>query len=148
MGAVTGKHRTPVHPWVRVHRVGALLPAAGQGAIFNVVGGAVLARFILGRLTVDASSTATTVKVTTNPAIGTDVDLCTAVAITSKVAGSLLAANNAAALVVAQGFAIGAGYLIPEGEITIITSADNAAAEAEWWVEYQAVDPNAYVVAA
>lgn len=142
----TGKVPRSVPNWTRVHRVGKVLPATGQAAILTILGGAVRARLVMGRCTKDCDATATTLKVTANPTIGTDVDLCTAVAITSKVKGSLVNVSGSA-LSVAQAVAAIEGWIIAAGTLDLVTSATNLG-EFEWFFEFQPIDPGARVTVA
>lgn len=150
MPAVTGKKRSPVFPTMRVHRVGKVLPATTQAPIFNVVGGAVRISSLVGRFTVAGSATATTLKVTANPTVFNDVDLCTAVAITSFAVGRLVGLSGAlgSALAVAQAFGgASPGYDVAAGTIDLVTSATNTG-QVEWFIEYVPLDPSARITVA
>lgn len=137
----------------KVDRATAVLPATAYGALFTVAGGRVLITGLIGELTVVASGTATTVKVTGTPTVGTAVDWTTATAVTSKEVGSqmTLPAASGGALVVQNGGAGGqwqpaAPYVAAVGTIGITTSATNTGS-AKWSVTYVPLDNGATVTA-
>src|SRR4051812_30789230 len=151
---IPGKKLRDLTFGVRVERATAVLPATAYGALFTVAGGRVLITALVGELTVVASGTATTVKVTGTPTTGTAVDWTTATAVTSKEVGSqmTLPAASGGALVVQNAGAGGqvqpaAPYIGAIGTIGITTSATNTGS-AKWTVIYQPLDDGATVVAA
>ncbi len=128
-----------------VSRAAAVLPAGTQAAIFTVAGGRVELVRIVGECTTVCSGTATTLKITANPTTGTDVDLCTATAVTSKEVGTLVGISgvNTDGLVVLNAGA-GPGELtrkviVPVGTIDLVTSATNTG-QFKWRVWYRDVD--------
>lgn len=137
----------------KVDRATAVLPATTQAAIFTVAGGRVLVTSLTGEVTTVMGATATTLKVTANPTTGTDVDLCTATAVTSKEAGSLISlpAISGGALTVANG---GGGnqlpnspYVVPIGTIDLVTSATDTGS-VKWSITYIPLDDGATITAA
>src|SRR5260370_15519660 len=74
---------------IKVDRTTAALPATTQSAIYTVSGGRILVVGLVGEVTTIMGATVTTLKVTANPTTGTDVDLTSATAVTSKEVGSL-----------------------------------------------------------
>lgn len=138
---------------VRVQRATAVLPATTQAAIFTIAGGQVLVTSLIGTFTVAGSATATTLKITGNPTAGTDVDLATATAVTSKEVGSIitLPAALAGAVTVANAggttMPIGSGLILNPGTLDIVTSATNTGS-VKWDLTYIPLDTGASVTAA
>lgn len=138
----------------KVDRTTAALPQTAQAAIFTVAGGRILVTGLVGEVTTVMGATATTLKVTSNPTTGTDVDLTSATAVTSKEVGSqaTLPATSGGALVVANG---GAGgqlpahnpYIVPIGTIDLVTSASDTGSM-KWSITYIPLDDGASVTAA
>lgn len=150
---VAGKSVRALNFGAKVDRATAVLPATAYGALFTIAGGRVLITGLVGELTVVASGTATTVKVTGTPTVGTAVDWTAATAITSKEVGSqmTLPAASGGALVVQNGGAGGqiqasSPYVAAVGTIGITTSATNTGS-AKWSVTYVPLDDGATVTA-
>jgi hypothetical protein len=138
----------------KVDRATAALPQTTQAAIFTVAGGRVLITGLVGEVTTVMGATATTLKVTSNPASGTDVDLTSATAVTSKEVGSqfTLPATSGSGLVVNN--AGGSGqlpahnpYIVPVGTVDLVTSASDTGS-VKWSVTYVPLDDGATVTAA
>ena len=138
----------------KVDRATAALPQTAQAPIFTVTGGRILVTGLVGEVTTVMGAVATTLKVTSNPAVGTDVDLTSATAITSKEVGSqaTLPATSGSALAVAN--AGGGGqlpthqpYVVPVGSIDLVTSASDTGSM-KWSLTYIPLDDNASVAAA
>lgn len=138
---------------IRVQRATAVLPATTQAAIFTISGGQVLVTSLVGTFTVAASATATTLKITGNPTSGTDVDLATATAVTSKEIGSIItlpAALGGAVTVANAGgttVPVGSGLVLNAGTLDIVTSATNTGS-VKWTLTYVPLDDGASVTAA
>ena len=138
---------------VRVDRTAAVLPATTQSAIFTVATGRVVVTALVGEVTTVCSGTATTLKVTSNPTTGTDVDLTSTTAVTSKEVGSLvtLPLTLGGALNVQSagaGEIPGAvGFVVPIGTIDLVTSATNTGA-LKWTIFYYPLDNGATITAA
>ena len=138
----------------KVDRTTAALPATTQSAIFTVAGGRVLVTGLVGEVTTVMGATATNLKVTSNPTTGTDVDLASNAAVTSKEVGSIitLPATSGSALVVKNG---GGGgqlpahnpYVVPIGTIDLVTDATDTGS-VKWSLTYVALDNGATVTAA
>jgi hypothetical protein len=138
----------------KVDRATATLPQTAQGSIFTVAGGRILLTGLVGEVTTATGATATTLKVTSNPTTGTDVDLTSATAVTSKEIGSqfTLPATSGSGLVVANG---GGGgqlpahnpYIVPVGTIDLVTSASDTGS-VKWSLTYVPLDDGATVTAA
>lgn len=137
----------------KVDRTTATIPQTAQAAIFTVTGGRVVVTSLVGEVTTAIGATVTTLKVTGNPTTGTDVDIATATAITSKEVGSLvtLPLTLAGALNVQSagaGEIPGAlGFLIPIGTLDIVTSASTTGSM-KWSITYIPYDDGAAVAAA
>lgn len=136
----------------RVDRAAATIPQTAQSAIFNVTGGRIVVTGLVGEVTTVIGGTATTLKVTGNPAVGSDVDLTSATAITSKEVGSLitlpltlgsgLVVNSAGAGQLPSG-----GFVVPVGTIDLVTSASTTGA-IKWSLTYVPWDDGGAVTAA
>jgi hypothetical protein len=138
----------------KVDRATATLPQTTQAPVFTVAGGRVLITGLVGEVTTVMGATATTLKVTSNPTTGTDVDLTSATAVTSKEVGSqfTLPATSGSALAVAN--AGGGGqlpshnpYVVPIGTIDLVTSASDTGS-VKWSLTYVPLDDGATVTAA
>lgn len=139
---------------INVSRATAALPATATGNIFTVSGGRIFLRYLIGEVTTVMGATATTLKVSSSPTVGSALDLCTATAVTSFAAGVHLALPAAvgSALVTdtGSGASLVAAYqltLIPVGSITITTSATDTGS-VKWDLGYVPLDIGAQVVAA
>lgn len=138
---------------IRVQRATAVLPATTQAAIFTIASGRVIVTSLVGTFTVAGSATATTLKITGNPTAGTDVDLATATAVTSKEVGSIItlpAALGGAVTVANAGgtlVPIGSGLILNPGTLDIVTSATNTGS-VKWDITYVPLDDGASVAAA
>lgn len=138
----------------KVDRATAALPQTAQGSIYTVTGGRILLTGLIGEVTTVMGATATTLKVTSNPTTGTDVDLTSATAVTSKEVGSefTLPATSGSGLVVTNG---GGGgqfpghnpYIVPAGTIDLVTSASDTGS-VKWTLFYVPLDDGATVAAA
>lgn len=138
----------------KVERATAALPATTQAAIFTVSGGRVLITGLIGEVTTVMGATATNLKVTSNPTTGTDVDLASNSAVTSKEVGShiTLPAATGSALVVKNG---GGGgqfpghnpYVVPIGTVDLVTDATDTGS-VKWTLFYIPLDNGASVAAA
>src|SRR5690348_12110554 len=126
--------------WIQVSTAARTVPATTTDQIFRVRGGRIVCRLILGEVTTVMSGTATNLKVTSkkldtaSAAVGTAVDLCANVAVTSKEVGALYVVEgdgtagvvtNAGAALPASGVAF---CIIPQGEIYLTTDATNTGA--------------------
>jgi hypothetical protein len=121
----------------KVDRATATLPQTAQGSIFTVSGGRILLTGLVGEVTTATGATATTLKVTSNPTTGTDVDLTSATAITSKEIGAQFTLPATS----------GSGLVVPVGTIDIVTSASDTGS-VKWSLTYVPLDDGATVTAA
>lgn len=137
----------------KVDRATAVLPATTQSAIFTVAGGRVLVTSLVGEVTVIMGATVTTLKITANPTVGTDVDLTTATAVTSKEVGSLISLPPISGGALTVNSAGGtnqlpnSAYLIPVGTIDLVTSATDTGS-IKWSITYLPLDDGASITAA
>jgi hypothetical protein len=138
---------------IMVSRATATLPASALGAIFNITGGRILIRSLIGEVTTAIQAQACTVKVTSTPTTGSAVDLSAASASISglEIGGKLtLPAAAATALVTGNaGAVIGdqAKWIVAVGSLGITTSATNTGS-VKWDLIYVPIDIGAQVVAA
>lgn len=136
--------------WHRVSRVAANLPATAAEEIFQVTGGRVLVRLLLGEVTTVIQNQLCNLKVTTNPSSGTSGDVASNLDIANDEVGTLyLVEGDATALIgVNAGTGFGAGginpWIAPVGGIDIETSATNTGA-IKWDIWYLPLDPGAVV---
>jgi len=143
-----------------VTRATATIPQTATQNIFTVSGGRIAVVSLVGTVTTVIGGTATTLSVGLVPTTGTAAaaSLATAVAITSKEVGTVvsLGATLGAALIVGGtsgnaggGAAIddGTKVLVPQGTISITTSASTTGAMS-WDLVYVPLDAGAQVVAA
>lgn len=136
----------------KVDRATATLPQTATGALFNVTGGRILLKSIVGEVTTILGATATNAKLVSTPTTGTAVDLCAVLAIASKEVGTLfgitglfsdaLVGANAGASVAPRN-----GVVIPIGSIGLNTSANNTGS-VKWSITYVPLDNGATVTAA
>lgn len=137
---------------IRVDRAAATLPQTTTGTLFTVAGGRVCVTGIVGEVTVALGATVTSAKLLLTPTTGTAVDLCAALAVTSKEAGTLLGitglfsdalvAANAGATVMPRN-----PVVLPIGNLGLNTTA-NDTGQVKWTLFYVPVEDGATVVAA
>ena len=138
------------HLGIPVNKAAATLPASTTQTIFTVTGGRVLVTLLVGEVTTVIQAQACNLKVTSNPTVGTDVDLASNLDINAKEAGTLLLVEgDGTALVGANAGAAlnGVGrtaIVVPAGVIQIETSATNTGAT-KWQLRYFPLDNGAYV---
>jgi hypothetical protein len=137
---------------LKVDRTAAVLPTA-QAALFTVAGGRVIVTGLVGECTTVCDGTATTLKITGNPTVGTDVDWSSTTAITSKEVGALvglpLTFGGALNVQNAGGAELpGAlSFVGAIGTIDVVPSATNTGAF-KWTLFYIPLDDAASVTAA
>jgi len=142
-----------MHYGYTLYRDTATIPQTAAGTIFTVTGGLVSVISLTGIVTTAIGATATTLKVTGTPTVGTAVDWSTATAITSKEVGSIISlpATFGGALVVnnAGGGPLPAGvdFIANTGSIQITTSASTTGS-IRWILQYVPLDLGAAITAA
>jgi len=134
-----------------VSRATAVLPASTQTPYFTV-SGRVLITQIVGEVTVVFDGTANDIKLIANPTVGADVDLCTALTVTSDAKGSIynITGTLTDALVVATSGAVTSqanAVLVTAGTIDLHTTATDTTGSTKWTVHYIPLDTNSTVVA-
>jgi hypothetical protein len=146
--------KSPVlEQWIKVSKATAALPATAAAAIFNVVGGRVILKALLGEVTTIIQAQACNLKVTANPTTGTSVDLASNLDVNADEAGCLYTAElDGTALIGANAGAamsgVGAPFAIVNvGSIDLETSATNTGS-VKWDIFYIPVDPGAYITSA
>jgi len=137
---------------IKVERATAVLPATGTAAIFNIVGGRVAIRQLIGEVTVGIQVQLCNLTINGTPAVGTQVPLCTLLDVTGDEVGCLygITGLNTDALI-----GINAGALpgqerdvvLNVGTMTLTTSATNTGS-VRWTVLYVPIDDGAHVTAA
>ena len=135
-----------------VERVSAILPASTETPYFTITG-RVLITQIVGEVTVVFDGTANSIKLISNPTVGADVDLCTALVITADAEGTIytitgtlgdaMVATTSGA-VIAQASAI----LVTAGTIDLDTTATDATGSSKWTVHYIPLDSGSKIVTA
>lgn len=137
----------------RAHRGPALVPQTATGHLFKIRGGPVVIERIVGRCTTAGSATATNAKLTVTPTVGSAVDICANVAITSIAADTIFTITGTlanAGVLTADGAVIAQANAVyaKAGYLDMITSASNATAKLEWEILYRPLRPGARVVPA
>lgn len=143
---------TSINFGFRVDRATANLPQTATGTLFTVSVGRVALMAIVGEVTTVLGGTVTSAKLLHTPTVGTAVDLCAALAITSKEAGTLfgitgifadaMVGANAGASVLQQ-----RPIVLPIGNLGLNTTA-NDTGQVKWTVWYKPLDEGALLVAA
>lgn len=136
----------------RVSKTAAVLPATSTQNIFTIAGGRVLVTYLIGEVTTVCSATATNLKATSVPTVGTAADIAANLAIASLELGTILVVEGDATAIigVSAGFAPALNalpFVIPAGTLRIETSATNTGAT-KWDLWYFPLDDGASVVSA
>lgn len=149
---MAGLVRGPVQQLRRASKRAETLPATTTDNIFTVNGGRVLVYAFVGQVTTVNSATATNLKVTSVPTVGTAADIAANLAIASLEAGTIyvVEGDGTALIGVSAGFAPALNalpFILPAGTIRIETSATNTGAS-KWDVWYIPLDEGARIVEA
>lgn len=137
---------------IQVAKAAATLPATGNQSIFVVTGGRVLVHHLVGEVTTVNSATATNLKVTSVPTVGTAADVAANLAVASLEVGTIyvVEGDGTALIGVSAGFAptaVQVPWICPTGTLRLTTSATNTGAS-KWDIFYQPLDAGATVVSA
>ena len=136
---------------IRVTRGPDTLPQAGAEPIFTITGGRVIITSIVGEVTTAIQNQANAAKLTSNPTVGTDQDVCAAAEIANKGVGTVFTITGtfADALNMAgvAGPAQAAPVIVPAGTIDFNCVAENTGG-VKWTLHYLPLDDSARVVAA
>lgn len=137
----------------KVDRAAATLPATTQAPIFSITGGRVALTGLVGVVVVATSATTNVLKVTANPAVGSDVDLTSTTSIASREVGGMvglaatlggaLAVNNAGASLLP----LGSAYILNTGTLDLVTTGTSTGT-LSWTMTYIPLDDGASVTAA
>jgi hypothetical protein len=153
---LAGPQLRKLNEGLKVTRKAALLPATTTGNIFTVTGGRILVTGFYGLAVTASPSTTNTLKVSLAPTSGTGADLCTAVSVASKEAGSQIllpdpvASGSNLVVTTAGGNAAAPthAFVVPAGTITLTTTGTAATGTWQWDLTYVPLDDGAAVAAA
>ena len=135
-----------------VERDAAVLPASTNTAYFTVTG-RVLITEIIGEVTIIFDGTVNSIKLINTTDVGADVDMCTALVVTSDAVGTRynITGDPTDALVetvsgcsIAQAQAM----IVPAGTIDLHTTATDTTGSTKWTVHYIKLDSNSSIVVA
>jgi len=133
---------------IQLLRPTAVFTGASATPIFNVVGGRVAVRLIVGQITVAASG-ATNISLQSNPTVGTTSLMCAVLAAAGLEVATLLTINGDIGTAM-WGVNAGAGEgqlqdsILPLGQIEFVLSAAQTISVG-WTVNYVPVDTGAYL---
>lgn len=126
------------------------LPQTATAALFTVTGRVRLLS-INGEVTTVLGATATNAKLIAVPTVGSNVDICAAVAVANLAVGTQLGITGtlATAMMATNGAIIGqvTPLIIKAGSISLNTTANNTGS-VKWRVEYIPIDAGAKIIAA
>lgn len=133
------------------YRATAALPQSVAAPIFTVTG-RVRITSIIGQVTTVIQNQANNAKLIANPTVGTDVDLCAVADIAADAVGTQLSITGtlANALVETPSGAFvdqASPVVVLPGTLDLSCSASSTGA-VKWFVEYEAIDPGAKIIAA
>lgn len=136
----------------QVSKTAATLPATTTQNIFTISGGRVLVTCLVGEVTTICSATASNLKATSVPTVGTAADIAANVAIANLEAGTILVVEGDATAIIAvsAGFAPALNalpFILPIGVLRIETSGTNTGAT-KWDLFYVPIDDGAVVASA
>ena len=135
-----------------VERTTAVLPASTNTAYFTV-SGRVLITEIIGEVTIIFDGTVNSIKLINTTDVGADVDMCTALVVTSDAVGTrynitgdptdaLVETTSGCSIAQAQ------AMIVPAGTIDLHTTATDATGSTKWTIHYIALDSGSSVVVA
>lgn len=133
---------------IPLQRPAAVFTGASATPIFNVVGGRVAVRLIVGQITVAASG-ATNISLQSNPTVGTTSLMCAVLAAAGLEVATLLTINGDIGTAM-WGVNAGAGEgqvqdsILPIGQIEFVLSGAQTIS-VSWLVYYTPVDVGAYL---
>jgi len=136
----------------RVVRTPSVLPASTQTPYFTVTG-KVLITQIVGEVTTVFDGTVNSLKLIANPTVGADVDLCTALVVTSDAAGTMysLTGTFANAMIASTSGAFEAQanpIVVAAGSIDLDATATDATGATKWTLLYIPLESGAGITAA
>jgi hypothetical protein len=137
--------------WIRVPRATDTLPATTTETIFEVEGGRILLKALIGEITTAIQAQACNLSVNVDTDAGAAVVLASTLEINADAVGQYygVEGDGTALITVAGGYAPicnNGGVVIGPGAITLTTSATNTGS-VKWDLYYLPLDANAYVTA-
>ncbi|HLF79643.1 MAG TPA: hypothetical protein VJB57_19350 [Dehalococcoidia bacterium] len=141
----------------QVLRATAVLPASATTTpYFTVTGGRVMITSLIGEFTTAMDATATTLKFSAVPTVGTANNMCAvSAALTSAEIGALLSLDGVIATALQVGVANSGSVggmtkpqIVAAGTIDAVTATATAPGSAKWALTYIPIDEGAYVTAA
>ena len=146
---LAGKAVRKVAEGIVVERPSALPPQGARGDLFNIVGGRVVLKAIIGEVTTNIGAVANNTKLEYNPADAARGDMCNLLNITGAAAGTILSitgtpANN---LVAATNVALrqATQQVLKPGVIELNCAGASVTGAIKWTVLYVPIDDGAYV---
>lgn len=140
-----------IEQYIKVSRATASLPATTTGTIFNVIGGRVKLKALIGEVTTAIQAQACNLSVNCNPTVGGTAVIASTVDINADEAGTTYGVEGDGTALVATSSGYTPGCfgepVVQEGIISITTSATNTGS-VKWDLYYLPLDPTAYVTAA
>lgn len=133
-----------------VQRATANVPQTAQAALFTISGGKVIIKSIIGEVTTVMQHLTTNMKLTVNPTVGGDVDICANYAIADKEVGKLLFITGTFANAMDAKYVITQpeyNIICPAGTLDAITDA-SPSGQIKWTVHYIPLDAGATITAA
>lgn len=135
-----------------VERGAAVLPASTQTPYFTVTG-KVLITEIVGEVTTVFDGTANSIKLVSDPTVGADVDLCSALVVTTDAEGSLynITGTLSDSLVVETSGAVIAQVtpvIVAAGSIDLDATATDTTGSTKWVIHYIPLTSDGAIVAA
>jgi len=149
---VTLTSKTGVPESYVVERAAAILPASTQTAYFTVTGRCVVSQ-IVGEVTTIFDGTVNSIKLIANPTVGADVDLCTALVVTSDAAGTIYNISGTfanALLENTSGAAEGqvTPFIVAAGTIDLDATATDTTGATKWTIHYTPLDAGSSITTA
>ncbi len=134
-----------------VQRATSVLPQTIQSSLFTVTGRIKLLS-IIGEVTTVIQTQADNTKIVSNPTVGADVDLCAVLDISAGAVGTNYTITGTLADAMTK-ITSGAGVhqasplIVTPGTIDLNCAASNTGS-VKWFIEYESIDPGAFVFVA
>jgi hypothetical protein len=135
-----------------VERSSAILPASTETPYFTITGRITITK-IVGEVTVVFDGTANSIKLISNPTVGADVDLCTALVVTTDAKGTMynITGTLSDAMIATTSGAMKSqsdGIDVAAGTIDLDATATDTTGSTKWVLHYIPLDPGSKVVTA
>jgi len=144
-----GKSVRKIVEGIAVERAAALPPQTATGTLFNVAGGRVLLKQILGRVTTAIGNVANNTNLSHNPADGAAGNLCAVADIDNDAVGTVYGITGTVATALQKSvnviLAQATGQILKEGTIDLICAANSGTGAIKWTVIYVPIDDGAYI---